>query len=315
MAMVEVPLRDDTGPPAVDHVRRRRFPWFAYAALLPLALVLAVFAYYPAINGIWLSFNDGQPAYGMEFVGLDNYRTMLGDDLFWRSFRNLGLIFVFSISVGWLLPLISAELVISLRSERLQFLFRTLLIAPMAFPGVVLVLVWASFYQPNNGLINRMLEEAGLGSLAQNWLGDPSLALLALLFIGFPFVAGLPFLVFLTALQNIPNEVFEATEIDGCGRIRRFFFIDLPLMAAQVKLLIFLSTIAVLQYGFAAYLTTGGGPNGATEVPVLRMIAEAFQGSEWGYAAALSTVLFVIALLLSAVIVRVRRQESDVRAL
>lgn len=315
MATVDASVAREAVPAAGGPRRRRRIPWFAYLALLPLFVVLGVFAYYPAVNGIWLSFNDGQPAYGMEFVGLENYRTMLGDDLFWRSFRNLGIIFVFSVTAGWLLPLVSAELLISLRSERLQFLFRTLLIAPMAFPGVVLVLLWAAFYQPNDGVINRFLTGVGLESWGQNWLGDPDLALLSLLFIGFPFVAGLPFLVFLTALQNIPREVFEATELDGCGRIRRFFSIDLPLMAAQVKLLIFLSTIAVLQYGFAAYLTTGGGPNGATEVPVLRMIAEAFQGSEWGYAAALSTVLFVIALGLSVVIIKVRKQETDVHSL
>ena len=316
MAAVSTSTTRPATPPAAERRRRvRRIPWAVYVALAPLLVVLGVFAYYPAVNGIWLSFLDGQPAYGMKFVGLDNYAAMLSDSLFWRSFRNLGLIFVFGITVGWFLPLVSAELLISLRSERLQFLFRTLLIAPMAFPGVVLVLLWAALYQPNDGVINRFLDSVGLGFLAQNWLGDPDLALLALLFIGFPFVAGLPFLVFLSALQNIPKEVFEATELDGCGRLRRFFEIDLPLMASQVKLLIFLSTIAVLQYGFAAYLTTGGGPNGATEVPVLRMIAEAFQASEWGYAAALSTVLFVIALALSVVIVKVRKGERDVRSL
>lgn len=293
--------------------RRRRVPWGVYLALLPLFAVLGVFAYYPAVNGIWLSFNDGVPAIGLEFVGLENYRKMLEDELFWRSFRNLGLIFLFSITVGWLLPLVSAELLISLRSPRWQFFFRTLLIAPMAFPGVVLVLLWAAMYQPNDGVINRLLASVGLGSLQQNWLGDPDLALIALLFIGFPFVAGLPFLVFMTALQNIPTEVFEACALDGCGRVKRFFLVDLPLMGSQVKLLIFLTTISVLQYGFAAYLTTGGGPNGATEVPVLRMLAEAFQGSEWGYAAALSTVLFVLAMVLSVIIFRVRKEDQGVR--
>ncbi|MET0693898.1 MAG: sugar ABC transporter permease [Propionibacteriaceae bacterium] len=295
--------------------RRRRIPWGVYPALLPLFAVLGVFAYYPALSGVWMSFNDGVPAIGLTFVGLENYRTLLTDDVFWRSFANLGIIFVFNVTIGWLFPLLCAELLISLRSARLRFLFRTLLIAPMAFPGVVLVLLWSAMYQPNDGMINRLLESLGLGSLAQNWLGDPALALPALLFIGFPFVAGLPFLVFLTALQNISPEVFEATELDGCGRVWRFFLVDLPLMGSQVKLLVFLTTISVLQYGFVAYLTTGGGPDGATEVPVLRMLAEAFQGSEWGYAAALSTVLFVIALALSAVIFRVRRDDAGVRSL
>ncbi|MEO6997784.1 MAG: sugar ABC transporter permease [Terracoccus sp.] len=304
------------GPPVVrPPKRRKKIPWGVYVALAPLFAVLAVFGYYPSLSGIFFSFWDWRPGFDSVFTGLDNYRTMFTDEIFWSSFRNLGIIFVFGVTIGWALPLLSAELLVSLRSPRLQFVFRTLLIAPMAFPGVVLVLLWKSLYEPNTGVINRTLEAVGLSGLAQNWLGDPHLALLALMFIGFPFVAGLPFLIFLTALQNIPVEVFEAASLDGCGRLRRFFSIDLPMMAAQVKLLVFLSTIGVLQYGFAAYLTTGGGPNNATQVPVLRMIAVAFQGNEWGYAAALSTVLFAIALVLSVVIVRVRKGESDVRSL
>ncbi|ORT56051.1 sugar ABC transporter permease [Streptomyces sp. CB03238] len=294
----------------------KRFPWFAYLALIPLFATLAVFAYYPAASGIWHSFYEWRPGFDSPFVGLDNYRAMLDDDLWWRSFRNLGVIFVFGITVAWAIPLLAAELIISLKSKRAQFFFRTALIAPMAFPGVVTVLLWAAMYEPNNGVINRVLRAVGLDALAQNWVGDPQFALLSLLFIGFPFVAGLPFLVFLTTLQNVPAEVFEAAALDGCGRLRRLFAIDLPLMASQLKLLVFLATINVLQYGFAAYLLTGGGPDNATEVPVLRMLGVAFQGSEWGYAAALSTTLFVMTILLSIIIVFVRREDrADVRRL
>ncbi|MER7108640.1 carbohydrate ABC transporter permease [Streptomyces sp. NPDC000229] len=294
----------------------KRFPWFAYLALIPLFVTLAVFAYYPAASGIWHSFYEWRPGFDSPFVGLDNYRAMLDDDLWWRSFRNLGVIFVFGITVAWAIPLLAAELIISLKSKRAQFFFRTALIAPMAFPGVVTVLLWAAMYEPNNGVINRLLRAVGLDALAQNWVGDPQFALLSLLFIGFPFVAGLPFLVFLTTLQNVPAEVFEAAALDGCGRLRRLFAIDLPLMASQLKLLVFLATINVLQYGFAAYLLTGGGPDNATEVPVLRMLGVAFQGSEWGYAAALSTTLFVMTILLSIIIVFVRREDrADVRRL
>lgn len=295
---------------------RRRFPWYVYLALLPLFATLAVFAYYPAASGIWHSFYEWRPGFDSPFVGLDNYVTMFGDDLWWKSFRNLGFIFVFGVTIAWAIPLLAAELVISLESKRAQFVFRTLLIAPMAFPGVVTVLLWAAMYEPNNGVINRVLKGVGLDGLAQNWVGDPHFALASLLFIGFPFVAGLPFLVFLTTLQNVSSEVFEAAALDGCGRLRRLTAIDLPLMASQLKLLVFLATISVLQYGFAAYLLTGGGPDNATQVPVLRMLGVAFQGSDWGYAAALSTTLFVMTILLSIVIVYVRRKDStDVRSL
>ncbi|HEY6739907.1 MAG TPA: sugar ABC transporter permease [Actinopolymorphaceae bacterium] len=294
---------------------RKRFPWYVYVALLPTFVVLGLLSYYPAISGIYHSFFEWRPGFDSPFVGLDNYLTMLSDDLWWRSFSNIGIIFVFGF-VTWILPLLAAELVISLRSERLQFLFRTLLIAPMAFPGVVTALVWSFVYDPNDGVLNRGLEAIGLGSLAHNWVGDPKTALAALLFIGFPWIAGLPFLVFLTTLQNVPTEIFEASALDGAGRWRRFWYVDLPLMASQLRLLFFLAMIGVLQYGFIAYLVTSGGPDNATQVPILRMLGVAFQGSDWGYAATLSTTLFVMTLVLSGAVLLIRRKgDGDVKSL
>lgn len=294
-----------------DKPKRKRRPirWFAYLALLPLLLLIGVFAYYPAVSGVFWSFFNWVPAGDSTFRGFGNYADMMRDGIWWQSFRNLAVIFVFGI-LSWFIPLIAAELLISLRSARWQYVIRTMLIIPMAFPGVVTALVWGFFYQPNSGVINKTLSSLGLGSLAHNWLGSTDSALLALLFIGFPFIAGLPFLIFYASLQNIPMEVLEAAELDGVGRIRRFWTIDLPLMASQVRILFFLAIIGTLQYGFTAYLLTGGGPNNATTVPVIRMIGEAFSAANWGYAATLSTTLFVITMLFSAVVVFVRRKDS-----
>jgi len=295
-----------TPPAERSPVRRRsrlRPTLVAYALLLPTLALLGLFAYYPAFSGIFHSLFDWRPGFDSPFVGIDNYLALANDRLWWQSFRNLGLIFIFTVTVGWILPLLAAELLITLRGSRSPVIYRALLVAPMAFPAVVTVLLWQAIYHPNQGLLNEILGSIGLGDFARNWLGTPDSALLALLFIGFPFVAGLPFLVFLSVLQNIPTEIFEAAELDGAGRLRRLISIDLPLMASQLKLLIFLATISVLQYGFAAFLATGGGPDNATLVPVLRMLNVAFQGSDWGIAAAMATVLFTIALILSIVIV------------
>ncbi|HEX3815129.1 MAG TPA: sugar ABC transporter permease [Mycobacteriales bacterium] len=278
--------------------------------LLPTFGMLGAFAYYPAISGIVHSFYDWRPGFSSPFVGLANYRTMLSDDLWWKSFKNLGIIFAVSVTLMWALPLVAAELVITLRSQRAQFVFRTLLIAPMAFPGVVTVLVWSFIYDPNNGVLNRFFKAIGLGALQHNWVGEPNTALPALLAIGFPWIASLPFLIFLSQLQNIPAELFEAASLDGAGRWRRLWAVDLPLLTRQIRLLFFLATISVLQYGFAAYLVTQGGPDDATQVPVLRMLGVAFQGQEWGYAATLSTVLFVITLAFSAAALLVRRRDT-----
>ncbi len=290
--------------------RKRVIRWWLYLALLPLALLIGYFAYYPAVSAIFWSFFHWQPAGESTFLGVGNYTTMFSDQIWWASFRNLGLIFLFAV-VSWVFPLLAAELLISLRSARWQFTMRTLLIVPMAFPGVVTALVWGFFYSPNDGVINQTLKALGLEALAQNWTGQTSTALLSLLFVGFPFIAGLPFLIFYSSLQNIPVEVLEAAQLDGVGRFARFWQIDLPLMASQVRILVFLAVVGTLQYGFVAYVLTSGGPDNATMVPILRMINVAFQGGDWGYSAALSTTLFLITIFFSIIVVIVRKRDSS----
>jgi raffinose/stachyose/melibiose transport system permease protein len=296
-------------PPARPPRRRRRIRLGVYLALLPVFAVLGVFQFYPAVSGIVFSFFDWKPAADSLFTGFDNYVRMFSDSIWWSSFKNLGIIFVFSV-VMWIFPLLAAELLITLKGERSAFVYRTLLIIPMAFPGVVTALVWQFFYDPNNGVFNAVLKAVGLGALTQNWAGNPNTALLSLLFVGFPFIAGLPFLIMYSSLQNIPKEIFEAAALDGVSRWRRIWAFDLPLMASQVRILFFLAVVGTLQYGFVAYILTGGGPDNATVVPILRVLAVAFQGQQWGYAAALSTTLFAITLVLSCLVMFVRRRET-----
>ena len=293
--------------------RRKRVRIGIYLALLPVFLLLGLFQFYPAASGIFFSFWDWRPATESTFTGLENYITMFNDSDWWDSFKNLGIIFVFTI-VMWVFPLFAAELLITLRSERNAFVYRTLLIVPMAFPGAVTALVWQFFYDPNNGVFNAALNAVGLGAWEQNWTGNPSTALASLLFVGFPFVSGLPFLIMYSSLQNIPKEIFEAASLDGVSRLRRVFLFDIPLMASQVRILLFLAVVGTLQYGFTAYILTGGGPDGATEVPILRILNVAFRGQQWGYAAALSTTLFAITLALSCVVMFARRRQPATEA-
>src|SRR5579875_1734957 len=236
---------------------------------------------------------------------------MIHDTLWIESFQHVGEFFIFAVTLMWIFPLFLAEVLITLSSARWRFVFRSLLIVPLAFPGVVQVLIWEFLYDPNSGAINHFLHVVGLGGLAQNWLGNPHLALLSLIFINFPWVAGLPFLIFAAGLQNIPKEVFDAALIDGAGRWRRFRSIDLPMLLRQIRLLFFLAVIQVLQYGYAAFIATNGGPNNATTVPVLRMLNVAFDADEWGYAAALSTVLLLVMVGVSGLALLLSRGRKD----
>lgn len=290
---------------------RRRLKVSLYLLLVPTFALLGVFNYYPDVNGLIHSFYNWRPGFSSPFVGLQNYTQMIHDSVWWLSFEHIGYIFLWGCTVTWAIPLLAAELVITLSSRRAQFVFQTLLIVPMAFPGIVTVLLWEFLYEPNVGVINTFLRGVHLGFLAENWLGNPHTALLALMFINFPFIAGLPFLIFLSGLQNVPTEIFDAAMMDGAGRLRRLRYVDLPLLLRQLRLLLFLAVITVLQYGFAAYVVTAGGPGDATQVPVLQMLANAFQEDNWGYAATLSSVLFVLMLVFGALTVLIRRRDAS----
>lgn len=290
--------------------RKARVPWGVYLVLLPTFAVLVLFAYYPALNGIVHSLFEWRPGFDSPFVGFENYLTMLGDDLWWSSFANIGIIFIWAITLMWVFPLLAAELVMSLSSERLRFVFRTLLILPLAFPIVVNVLLWQFMYDPRDGVINGFLRAIGFDGLASNWIGDPDTALVALMTVGFPWVASLPFLVFLSALQNVPAEIYQAAEVDGAGRLRRVWSIDLPMLLRDVKLLLVIAVISVLQYGMQAHIMTKGGPDNATQVPVLRMLDAAFIDTNWGYAAALGTVLFALTLVASVGVLLLGRRSG-----
>jgi raffinose/stachyose/melibiose transport system permease protein len=299
-----------SGPAQPVRRRRRRIPWGVYVAIVPTLGLLGFFSYYPDINGLVHSLTNWEPGFSSPFVGLANYRAMWHDSLWWQSFGHIGIIFLVAITAMWAIPLGAAELVITLSNPRWRFIFRALLIAPLAFSPVIQVLTWEFIYDPNVGVLNHFLGSIGLSGLEKNWLGDPNTALFALIFINFPWVASLPFLIFGAGLQNIPQEIFDAAAIDGAGRFRRFLVIDLPLLMRQIKLLFFLAIVFVLQYGFAAYITTQGGPNNATTVPVLRMLGVAFDADEWGYAAALSTTLLVIMIVMSGLTLLVGRRRT-----
>ena len=290
--------------------RRRRVPWGVYLALVPALGLLGFFGYYPGISGLVHSLTNWEPGFSSPFVGLGNYRAMWHDSLWWESFAHLGIIFAVAVTAMWVIPLAAAELLITLSRPRWRLFFRYLLIVPLAFSPVIQVLTWQLIYDPNVGVLNGFLGQAGLEALEKNWLGDPNTALWALIFINFPWVAGLPFLIFSAGLQNIPGEIFDAAAIDGAGRWKRFLAIDLPLLLRQVRLLFFLAVVFVLQYGFAPYIATQGGPDNATTVPVLRIVGVAFGAGEWGYAAALSTTLLLLMMVMSGLTLLAGRRRA-----
>jgi len=303
-------------------IQWRNFRYSAPALLLalPTLIALAIFSYAPAIEAIRHSLYAWDGDFVEEFVGLDNFRQLLGDRLFWMSFR---LIFILVVAnLFKMLPSIFTAVVIHrLKSEKSQYLYRVLFVIPMIVPAMVWLLVWKFFYDPNIGLLNRFLVALRLdhvliwldlrvlhwGVFTQPfqpaWLGQPELIIPALVFWGFPWVGVVGVLIYLAGLQTIPESVYEAAELDGIGWWGKFRYIELPLIMTQVRLNLILMIVGVLQsYGFELILLGAtGGPGNKGLTPGLYMFYQAFINQRYGYACAIGLALFAIILIFTLV--------------
>jgi ABC-type sugar transport system permease subunit len=187
-----------------------------------------------------------------------------------------------------------AVLIFRIRDTESKELYRLFLIIPMLVPLIVVILLWKQIYDPNLGPINGILEAIGLEFLARNWLGDTSSALYAIMFMGFPWVSGVGTLIYLGGLGQISSSIFDACEVDGCTGLRRTLLIDLPLVLGQVRLMTILAVIAGVTSFQTILVLTDGGPGFATMVPGLTMFHKAFRTQQFGYAASIGMILFII---------------------
>ncbi|HLH73472.1 MAG TPA: sugar ABC transporter permease [Chloroflexota bacterium] len=274
----------------------------SYLFILPALLSVLIFMVEPTFSGFYYAFTDWNPGFQeVHFVGLDNFAALFQDATLGTGVRNVLEIVVATVLKNLTVPLLVAELIFHLRSPRLQYWLRTLFVVPMVMPAIAVILLWIQIYDPNIGLLNQLLGGIGLQSWQHAWLGDPLTALPAIIFVGFPWVHVLPFLILLGGLMSIPQELYDAATVDGARASARFLLIDLPLLLGQIKLLVVLSVIEGFQGFYNILVMTGGGPFTSTIVPALEMYFAAFQDSKYGYACAIAFALFLVILLITIV--------------
>jgi raffinose/stachyose/melibiose transport system permease protein len=276
-----------------------------YLLILPTFVGLGLFFYYPAISGFYHSFTYWD-AYGTQWAGLANYQRLIEDTRLLNSFGNLAKVVVFYVGVVLTMPLLAATLMFHLRNLRAQYWFRVLFVFPMVVPAVVTILVWRWMYSPTGG-INQILTVGGLQTLTHNWLGEADTVLWAILFVGFPWVAGLNTLIYLAGLQAISQEVLDAAIVDGANAFGRFFRVELPLISGQIKLLVVLTLVWWLKSFEAFLIMTDGGPGWASLVPGLRMYHSVIRDFELGYGSAIGFVLFLLIFLVTLMQMRLQR--------
>jgi raffinose/stachyose/melibiose transport system permease protein len=270
--------------------------WFAAPALVFYGLIVI----YPSLAGAVYAFTSWSGIGSAKWVGLENFKTLFSDDQSFGSLENTIKLTVFIVVVQNALGLLLALGAHSRIKSR--NVLRVLFFAPAVLSPVVIAFLWKYMLNPapDSG-INALLGFLGLGFLQQNWLGDPNVALWA---IGITVVwqfAGYSMVIFLAALQGIPQELEDAAALDGAGRLQRFWYIVLPLIAPAITINVTLSTIGGLKLFDQVFAITNGGPGYATETLSTLIYKQAFVFGSYGYSTAVALVLTLLVSALALV--------------
>lgn len=275
--------------------------WKGYAFLIPIFIVLGTFKYIPFFNAVKMSFYNWNGANVREFIGFDNFLRLFQDDTFYASLKNIGIFTISGVVIQLTLPLLAAVLVFHVTSAKLQNALKIWFVIPLVIPSIVIFLTWQWIYEGEYGVLNQFLEMVGLESWTHAWLGESKTAIWSIVFVNFPWIGGINFLLYLAGLMSISKELFEVSRLDGMNPWQRFIRLELPLVRSQIKLIMVLTIIGQIQSFENVLVLTNGGPGDTTITPALYLYSQGFSYNEMGYSSAIGLVLFMILLLLTLI--------------
>ncbi|WP_424447035.1 carbohydrate ABC transporter permease [Microbacterium arborescens] len=282
----------------------------AWGFLAPFLIAFALFLVWPLLHGLYLSFTDQSlTGAGGSFVGIANYVEALGDPVMWRSLGNTAWFTVLST-----VPLVVLALVMALLVQRGlpgQWLWRLSFFMPYLLASTVISQIWVWIFNPQIGAANGILEAFGLEPIA--WLQNPDTNMLAIVVATVWWTVGFNFLLYLAALQNIPETQYEAASIDGAGEWRKLFSITIPQLGQTTVLIVILQVLASLKLFDQAYQMLGGIASETTRSIVQYIYESGFVGYRFGYSAAISYVFFAVIVLIGviqALVTRSRKEHS-----
>ncbi|TDC53469.1 sugar ABC transporter permease [Jiangella ureilytica] len=275
--------------------------------LLPLLLVFSYFAWFPIGRAVVMSLQETNLVTDPVWVGLDNFRHVLDDPLFWTSVRNTLYFTGLALLFGYPVPLVLAVVMSELR--RGKGLYSALAYLPVVVPPVVAVLLWRFFYDASQtGVFNTILGWVGLGPFA--WIQDASSAMPSLVLQATWANAGATVLIYLAALTGVRGDLYDAAEVDGAGLWHKIWHVTLPQLRGVLLITLILQVIATFQVFTEPYLMTNGGPQNATVTVLLQIYNYAFRFGDYGAATALSVLLALFLAVMSAVYFRLTRSWS-----
>jgi raffinose/stachyose/melibiose transport system permease protein len=294
--------------------RSRGYGVFLIPGVLASVAVIVV----PLVMTVGISFTRWPGIGTPEWIGFDNYTRLLHDANFWASFGHiLSLIVAMAVIptlLGLLLAAVLFDYVAKVFGNRWASLLRSGLYLPQVLPVAVTGIVWGWILHPSYGALNRILDSVGLSSLARNWLGDPKYALFSVMAVMIWFQLGYPIVMFMSGLQRIDPELYEAADLDGANWWQRFRAITVHMIRPEFYVVLVTTTIAALKVFGQIFVLTRGGPSNATLVPSYFAFKNFFEKAQVGYGSAISTVLTVIIVVLAFVFLRLQtRADRSVR--
>ncbi len=278
-----------------------------YLYLLPAFVVFACFVLLPLAHAAYISLFDWDGVTVGTWAGLSNYKEVVTDGALRSAFAHALVLIVFYALLPTAIGLLLAGLMARARVRGLAF-FRTILFLPQVIAMVVVAVMWKMIYDPDNGALNRFLGVFGISG--KSWLGDFSLALPSVGFVGTWVYFGLAMVLLTAGVQKIPSSLYDAARVDGAGAFREFLAVTLPGLRGEIAVALTLTTIYALRNFDLVYITTKGGPGEATSVPAFQVYTRAFETGKVGSAAAVGITLTAIIFVLSMGINRIAERTT-----
>lgn len=282
----------------------------AWLFLAPSLTAIAIFFVIPVLSALVMSFTDFDIyAVGnlsiVRFMGFRNYTRIFETPLFWTALKNT---FYFVLVGGPLSVAVSLGTALMVNSKLARFkpFYRTVYFLPVVTSLVAVAVVWRYLYHPAHGLLNLALSYFGVAPI--DWLGNPNIAMPAIVVLAVWKNFGYNMLIFIAGLQSIPEELYEAAHIDGAGGWRQFVDITIPMLAPTTVFVVMITIIGYFQLFAEPYIMTEGGPMNATMSVVLMMYEQGFRWWNMGFAAAIAFVLFAVISIFSILQLIIQRR-------
>ena len=286
--------------------RKREKNLFILVCLLPALILFFTFLIYPTIQVFRMSmFKWGGFSNNQQFVGLDNFKILWQDENFFRTIQNTILLIVVVTLFTVVLAVLFAA-ILSTEKIRGNNFFRIIFYIPNILSIVVIAGIFSAIYDPKAGLLNAVLPEAW----NKLWLGNQSIVIYSLAFALIWQAIGYYMVMYMAGMANIPASLYEAADLDGAGKIGKFFNVTLPLIWNSIRTTLTFFIISTINLSFLlVQILTDGGPDGSTEVFLSYMFKQAYTNSSYGYGMAIGVVIFIFSFGLSGIVSHITKRD------